>query len=421
MFVIIIFIISSFILGCTPKKEAVITQEHPEAKPSERDDLGCWPPSCSVIPQPDDQKRCEDWKAGRKVQWGDCGIYSSIQPVCQKLCESEKVSSAPVEQQKQQVVAEQQPCNLPPLQRQFSNTPYYTGLLIDDHFHMPQMQKIPNNPDAPVLDQDLSKRDVACLFDNERIKYAFAFYGIPLNLKDKALQDVKDIEQQYPGKIMHFIELVSFPGYPVVPSQVDEILNLNQDLFKGYGELSLYLDFYRITKPNDPQFRELYKIAEKHHLIVMMHPVEEQVQAIEEVVRDYPNVQFLFHGAESLPSANKFYDTFLDKYPNAYYSVDITLVEDALMPAKTKQEFITLIKKNWQSMLNKKVSLWKNRIEKHPNQFLWGTDRGHYAWHYDPEVEAWLEEFGRTFIGQLDPAVQEKYAYKNAESLLQKR
>ena len=235
------------------------------------------------------------------------------------------------------------------------------------------------------------------------------------------MKTVQEIEQQYPGVINHFLELVSFPGYPLDPPQVEKVLDANEGLFKGYGEISLYLDFYRITKPNDPQFRELYKIAEKHHLIVMMHPVEEQVQAIEEVVRDYPNVQFLFHGAETLPSANMFYDTLLGKYPNAHYSVDITLFGDAIFNARDKQDFITRFKQSWQSTLNEKVALWKSKIEKHPDQMLWGTDRGHALWHYDPEVEALLEEYSRAFIGQLDPAVQEKYAYKNAEDLLQER
>ena len=399
----------------------------PEIKQTVRDDFGCWPPSCSYIPDSSGRQNCEDWKAGKPVQWPtDCNYFSG-QPPCQKLCEFE-TSSAPVEQQKQKEVVVQKPCNLGPLQRQFSNTPYYIGTLIDDHFHMPQMRKIPNVPTAPVLDQDISGHDVACLFSNkDRIKSVIAFYGIPFDLKDSSVKTIREIEQQYPGVINHFLELVSFPGYPLDPTQVGKVLDANEGLFKGYGEISLYLDFYRITKPNDPQFRELYKIAEKHHLIVMVHPIEEQMQAIEEVVHDYPNVQFLFHGAESLPSANMFYDTFLGKYANAHYSVDTTLFGESsyggpLLDAFTnKQDFATKFKENWQDTLNKKVAFWKNKIEKHPDQFLWGTDRGHALWHYDPEVESLLEEYSRAFIGQLDPAVQEKYAYKNAESLLQKR
>lgn len=319
------------------------------------------------------------------------------------------------------------PCDIAPLQRQFNNTPYYAGPLFDDHFHMPQFFKIPDHPEAPVLDQDISRRDVACLFGKERVRGVFAFYSIPVHLKTTALRTIKEIEQQYPGVISHFLEFVVFPGYPVNPSQIEGILNTNKNLFKGYGEISLYLPHYRNVKPNDSAMRELYGVADKHNLIVMMHPVEGQQQAIEEVLRDYPNVQFLFHGAERLSSANMFLDTFLEKYPNAHYSVDIVLFgEDSngrplLDAARNKPDFIAKFKQNWQSTLNSKVTLWKSKIEKHPDQFLWGTDRGASLWNYDQEVEALLEEYSRTFIGQLSPAVQEKYAYINAENLLQKR
>ena len=69
-------------------------------------------------------------------------------------------------------------------------------------------------------------------------------------------------------------------------------------------------------------------------------------------------------------------------------------------------------------MLNEAVKKWKAKIERHPDRFMWGTDRA-YKWHYDEEVSVLLEEFGRAFIGRLDPDVQEKFAYKNAESLLE--
>lgn len=319
---------------------------------------------------------------------------------------------------------ESKPCIITPLKREFDNEPYYSGQLFDGHMHMPQMFKIPDHPEAPVLNEDITGDEVACLFDDDRIKGVFAFYSIPVHLKDKGLKAIKEIEQKNPGKIAHFLEFVVFPGYPVDPKQTDQILSANKGLFKGYGEITLYLPHYSSVKPNDPAMGELYKIAEKHNLIVMMHPIEGGEQAIEEVLRDYPNVQFLFHGAEMLSSANMFLDEFLTKYPNSHYSVDINLFgEDPsgrplLATSGGKQSFINQFKQNWQSALNKKVSFWKSKIEKHPDQFLWGTDRGEYPWHYDQDIEALLEEYARSFIGQLNPAIQENFAYKNAEKML---
>ncbi|MEK7583797.1 MAG: amidohydrolase family protein [Patescibacteria group bacterium] len=318
------------------------------------------------------------------------------------------------------------PCDPAPLQRVFNDTPYYAGLMLDGHFHMPQLRVLTGeHASAPVLDVDVSKRDVACLFHSDRVTGAFAFYGIPSDLKDMGVNAARDIEQKYPGTIKHFLELVSFPGYPVVPSQIDAVLNADTGLFKGYGEFSLYLPHYSAVSPNDPAMREFYTIAEKHNLVVMMHPLQEQQLAVEQVLRDFPNVKFLFHAMERMSWANTFFDTDLDKYPNAYYSVDIDLFgQDAtgkpfMESALDKQDFITRFKQRWQDTLNLEVATWKTRIERHPNQFLWGTDRGTAAWNYDPEVGSLLEEYSRAFIGRLDPAVQEKYAHKNAESLLQ--
>ena len=61
---------------------------------------------------------------------------------------------------------------------------------------------------------------------------------------------------------------------------------------------------------------------------------------------------------------------------------------------------------------------WKNRIEQHPDQFMWGTDRA-ADWHFDEEISILVEEFARAFTGRLSPEVQEKFAYKNAERLIE--
>ncbi|TSC89130.1 MAG: Uncharacterized protein G01um10143_511 [Parcubacteria group bacterium Gr01-1014_3] len=421
----------------TQVNDKPIPGTQPISKPSsaktssaERNDLGCWPSSCSVIPDAQGKKSCEDWKAGRPVQWPSCSYFSN-QLACQQLCiaETKTPGSVPPTSVPPTTTAPvSTACSLVPLTRQFKDAPYYTGPLFDGHFHMPQFFKIADHPEAPVIDQDISRKDVACLFsDKSRVKGAFAFYGIPEHLKSTALGIAQNIEKLYPGSLTHFLEFVVFPGYSVDPVKIKGILDSNKGLFKGYGELSMYLPHYSGVKPGDTAMRELYGVADTHNLIVMMHPIEGQHQAIEEAMRDYPNVQFLFHAAERLSSANMFLDTFMGKYPNAHYSVDIMLFGDdsngrpLLDAAKSKQDFITKFKQSWQSTLSSTVATWKSRIEKHPDQYLWGTDRGASLWNYDQEIMALLEEYSRAFIGQLDPAVQEKYAYKNAESLLQNR
>ena len=75
---------------------------------------------------------------------------------------------------------------------------------------------------------------------------------------------------------------------------------------------------------------------------------------------------------------------------------------------------------NYQSMFENTINQWKSKIEQYPDRYMRGTGRAH-KWTCDEDVGMLIEKFGRDFIGKLDPAVQEKFAYKNAERLLQIR
>ncbi|MDZ4285336.1 MAG: hypothetical protein U1A23_00230, partial [Candidatus Sungbacteria bacterium] len=88
--------------------------------------------------------------------------------------------------------------------------------------------------------------------------------------------------------------------------------------------------------------------------------------------------------------------------------------------SSSENDYVSKLTQNFSAILDGAVNDWKTKIEKHPDRFTWGTDRGGESWHYGEEVSRLFEELSRAFIGRLDPSVQERYAYKNAESLLQK-
>lgn len=52
------------------------------------DEFGCFPSSCSIIPQENARKVCEDWVAGKYVWSGDCKDAGSS--ACTSLCEHDK-------------------------------------------------------------------------------------------------------------------------------------------------------------------------------------------------------------------------------------------------------------------------------------------------------------------------------------------
>ncbi len=94
---LVIILLIIVLSGCTTLKKAAQGKEG-----QTRDDLGCWPPVCSLISNPMGKQLCEDWKAGKQVQWPDCSFMSEF-PKCQKLCEVEKnvTTTKEVSEQKQ--------------------------------------------------------------------------------------------------------------------------------------------------------------------------------------------------------------------------------------------------------------------------------------------------------------------------------
>ncbi len=98
-FLTILLIIIIFLIGCVSQQqikaaEASTAPSAGKTSPSEikqtRDDFGCFPSSCSSDPDPYGKQQCENWKAGKAVQWPpDCSLLSDY-PGCVKLCETEK-------------------------------------------------------------------------------------------------------------------------------------------------------------------------------------------------------------------------------------------------------------------------------------------------------------------------------------------
>ena len=110
----------------------------------------------------------------------------------------------------------------------------------------------------------------------------------------------------------------------------------------------------------------------------------------------------------------------MERNPNVYFTAN-DIFDEAIPMFRfgAKQTFIDTMESDWDINLAKAVEMYKPLIEKYPNRFMWGTDRVDIVWNYDTDVGLLLAKFGRAFIGELDPTVQEKFAYQNAEALLQ--
>ncbi len=307
----------------------------------------------------------------------------------------------------------------------YSNSSYYTGALFDAHFHIPvtfdhssieqsTTGHIINNPSTnhkdPMLGKDFIIDEILCFFDKEDVKGSIGFFIPNPGDLDESIQEAKEIKTKSSGKINLFL----MPG--LLDAQIlDNIQKSNPNLFRGYGELAFYSPEMSGYTPSSDKFMEIYNIADKHDLIVMIHPGQNQKSDVEKAVKNNPGVKFLLHGFEIENDITY----LMDKYPNVYFSLDSATMYSmqGLFINGPKEEFVSRFKNDFNMLLERNVKKWKPAIKKHPDRFMWGTDKGD-SWHFSEDISLLMEEFARAFIGRLDEEVQEKYAYQNAEKLL---
>ena len=327
-------------------------------------------------------------------------------------------------------------CDASPTPREFDIEPYYTGPLVDNHFHMPAAHAPPPelahglDYEIAVFNQDVSKDGLICMMDKQNIKSAFGFYPyLDVGMSAyKVKSDMRFFENNHPDRIHAFIYPISISQWmkdewPVMTGESLEKLLDENKYIKGFGEFPFYMDGLYSSqgqelKADDPEMLEIYEVLEERNMIFMSHPENKDMPAMEKMVKKYPNITFLFHGQEM---KRQYLDDMLEKYPNVYYSLDYNMISDCCMfdhvPMLKKDTFLPIFRSTFEQTVKDELKEWKPVIEKHPDKILWGTDILK-PWHIDEEVQPLLIEISRSFIGGLDPVVQEKYAYKNAERLM---
>ena len=312
-------------------------------------------------------------------------------------------------------------CDTTPREREFETESYYEGPLLDSHVHMPSLFSIPAQMletlpfnDLPVLDKDVSTDEIVCLMDQSNIKQAIGFYPVLESVRGLSVSPIKKVSEKFPNRIIAFV-MPSPSSKPLFETGIlDEYFTENQGVFRGYGELATYFDVFRGTNPNDSTFLETYRIAEKHNQIIMLHPTPGNLNDLEKAIKGNPNVTFLLHGGEVKGDIMP----LIENNDNVYFDIDSGLSTDYLFNTGTKENFLNTLKENFQSDLEEDIALWKPRIEANPDKFVWGTDKID-TWHFDRDIDGLLVEYSRSFIGALDPSVQEKFAYRNAERMLE--
>ncbi|MEK6869287.1 MAG: amidohydrolase family protein, partial [Nanoarchaeota archaeon] len=299
---------------------------------------------------------------------------------------------------------------------QFDAAPYYSGPLFDAHFHMPPTYDEEPEKDwrYPIWGKEITLPQILCTFDKEKVRGAITFNFWEYENLEQSIQDTAEMKKQLPIGIHLFL----IPS-ELLAEELDEIVTSYKGVYDGFGEIVFYDPERPGATPDDPVSLEINEVAAKHGLIVMFHPGKNQRSKTENALQRNPDTKFLLHG----PEAEDYITDLIKKYPNVYYSIDTILIRLPNSPGPLmytvsgKEEYKLKFTQNFDAMLNDAVKKWKNRIEQHPDRFMWGTDRA-ADWHHNEEISILVEEFTRAFIGRLHADAQEKYAYQNAERMM---
>ena len=314
---------------------------------------------------------------------------------------------------------------------------YYQGPLIDTHFHISTI------PDAtPGGNEDWREEkfytspgvnmvmgDYVCLLKNDGTSgKVFAFFPVYPNIEWQSLKLVKKTMDKYPDNFVPFINAPDGDIGSVDGPTLKRMLSYYPGLFKGFGEQGLYAAAAPALPPDSKRMLGTYPVVREHKLVVYFHLGEGQADAWEKILKANRDIKFIWHGDHLAinpqigRSSLRIIEGILSRNPNVYYGVD-ELYGDVLLlnPDTNAKKVISYIKNNQPSLLKKDLATWKGFIEEHPDQVIWGTDRGSYLYSLDIELGRAMSDYARAFIAGLDPKVQEKFAYKNAEKLFQKR
>ena len=322
-------------------------------------------------------------------------------------------------------------------------TAYYQGPLIDTHLHIPsipdwsaeeEQQMKDETPEGrfggpqALLGWNVKMSEIACTLKQEGTHKNFAFFpAYEDEISTYQLEMWNRTMHEYPDQFTPFIMASGNDGEPdgfptVDAATLRKMLAAYPNLFEGYGEIGLYERENGGSKalpPDSERLEKIYPLVRQNHLVVYFHLGNGQKAAFERILNANPDITFIWHGDQLTISE---IEEVLGKHKNVYYGIDEFFGGQREIFEKyvgeSKEEYLETVNENFDKVVKQAVSNWKPLIEQYPDQVLWGTDRGDAVWNYDLDVGQMQVKIARAFTGKLDPAVQEKFAYKNAQRLI---
>ena len=315
---------------------------------------------------------------------------------------------------------------------------HYRGPLIDTHLHIPHLPDEPigsegdddydkpkgadsdlydsiADEDRPRLGKTVNVNTIACTLQNEGTIKASAFFPVFLDIETHLVEVARRTMEVYPSQFVPFIQASGSEASIVEPDILRDFLEIYPGLFFGLGEVGDSPTEPINPPPDSVLYTENFEVAQNHNLHVYYHVGEGHQENMARALERFPEITFIVHGDSVRPHI----DDLMDRYPNIYFTFnDIFEEHTPLFRFGNKEEFMSVMQRDWDRLLDNAVALYKTSIEAHPDRYMWGTDRTDIAWNYHEDVGRLLAEYGRAFIGKLNPEIQENVAYRNAELLI---
>jgi len=236
--------------------------------------------------------------------------------------------------------------------------------------------------------------------------------------EDQIIKQVSDQGEDIKNGLPDWFHLLYAPTSDF-KNEAEKAYEFNPSAYEGFGEM-VFLKSGNPrpgSKVDDSASLAMIKFAGEHKNIVMVHPEMSDKNQLENTLKQNPQTIFFLHGWNRHDEVTD----LLDKYPNLFFTLDATTLfyeADRYIDNDT-DKFLAQAKKDFETDLQNAIHQWNRAIERHPDRFLWGTDRC-LVDHYSEEFGKFYEEEARAFIGRLNPDFQEMIAYKNAQDIFDK-
>ncbi len=310
-------------------------------------------------------------------------------------------------------------------------TGLYTGPLFDAHLHLDSMYS-----PYPTLSRLKSAEELLSYLDRGGVDWVIGMYSLP---PDKtSVSWGSTAETIVGGASKRVIPLLApNPKSEFVSGHFNEVVLRQyvkpQGLFWGVGEITMYRPELQSVTFDSAVMQTVFRVVNELKGIVMVHPSEvieggrpTEPAEVEPSISKYPDTIFLFHGKQE---AFNTIAPLMSKYPNVYFSIDSgpwmfsssqmrknVLTKDS----STAESFLADVNQvGFDRLLEENFKKVAPLIQQYPDRILWGTDLVK-SWQFESSVTDMVIRMSREFIGKLPTAIQEKYAYKNAQKVFER-